>query len=92
MISKRVHPDFKIPSEGVPVFGSSQRRHGISNCNPEDSSCGVNLLPVAVSAAGSKSKQRSAVTLLKVLHPAGDTLYATREGAESQGEVAIETW
>jgi hypothetical protein len=25
-------------------------------------------------------------------HPAGDTLYATREGVESQGAVAIETW
>ncbi len=32
-----------------------------------------------------------AVTWLTVPHPAGDTLYATREGVESQGAVAIET-
>ncbi len=25
-------------------------------------------------------------------HPAGDTLYATREGVESQGAAAFETW
>jgi hypothetical protein len=31
------------------------------------------------------------VTWLTVPHPAGDTLYATREGVESQGAVAIET-
>jgi hypothetical protein len=31
------------------------------------------------------------VTQLAVPHPAGDTLYATREGVESQGAVAIET-
>jgi hypothetical protein len=32
-----------------------------------------------------------AVTWLTVPHPAGDTLYATREGVESQGAAAIET-
>ncbi len=32
-----------------------------------------------------------AVTWLTVLHLSGDTLYATREGVESQGAVAIET-
>jgi hypothetical protein len=32
------------------------------------------------------------VTWLTVPHPAGDTLYATREGVESQGVAAIETW
>ncbi len=32
-----------------------------------------------------------AVTWLTVPHPAGDTLYATREGVESQGVAAIET-
>jgi hypothetical protein len=32
-----------------------------------------------------------AVTWLTAPHPAGDTLYATREGVESQGAVAIET-
>jgi hypothetical protein len=32
-----------------------------------------------------------AVTQLTVPHPAGDTLYAMREGVESQGAVAIET-
>jgi hypothetical protein len=32
-----------------------------------------------------------AVTQLTVPHPAGDTLYATREGVESQGAAAIET-
>jgi hypothetical protein len=32
-----------------------------------------------------------AVTRLTVPHPAGDTLYATREGLESQGGAAIET-
>jgi hypothetical protein len=32
-----------------------------------------------------------AVTWLTVPHPAGDTLYATREGVESQGTAAIET-
>ncbi len=32
------------------------------------------------------------VTWLTVLHPSGDTLYATKEGVESQGAVAIETW
>jgi hypothetical protein len=32
-----------------------------------------------------------AVTWLIVPHPAGDTLYATREGVESQGAAAIET-
>ncbi len=32
-----------------------------------------------------------AVTRLTVPHPAGDTLYATREGVESQGAAAIET-
>ncbi len=31
-----------------------------------------------------------AVTLLTVSHPAGDTLYATREDVESQGVAAIE--
>ncbi len=31
-----------------------------------------------------------AVTRLTVPHPAGDTLYATRQGVESQGEGAIE--
>jgi hypothetical protein len=31
-----------------------------------------------------------AVTRLTVPHPAGDTLYATREGVESQGVVAID--
>jgi hypothetical protein len=31
-----------------------------------------------------------AVTWLTVPHPAGDTLYDTREGVESQGEAAIE--
>ncbi len=31
------------------------------------------------------------VTWLTVPHPAGDTLYATREGVESQGVAAIET-
>jgi hypothetical protein len=31
-----------------------------------------------------------AVTRLTVPHPAGDTLYATREGVESQGVAAIE--
>ncbi len=31
------------------------------------------------------------VTRLTVPHPAGDTLYATREGVESQGAAAIET-
>ncbi len=31
------------------------------------------------------------VTPLPVPHPAGDTLYATREGVESQGGAAIET-
>jgi hypothetical protein len=33
-----------------------------------------------------------AVSWLTVPHPAGDTLYATREGVESQGVAAIETW
>jgi hypothetical protein len=33
-----------------------------------------------------------AVTWLTVPHPAGDTLYATREDEESQGAAAIETW
>jgi hypothetical protein len=33
-----------------------------------------------------------AVTWLTVSRPAGDTLYATREGVESQGVAAIETW
>jgi hypothetical protein len=33
-----------------------------------------------------------AVTWLTVPHPAGDTLYATRQGVESQGVAAIETW
>jgi hypothetical protein len=33
-----------------------------------------------------------AVTWLTVPHPAGDTLYVTREGVESQGALAIETW
>jgi hypothetical protein len=33
----------------------------------------------------------SAVTRLTVPHLAGDTLYAMREGVESQGAVAIET-
>jgi hypothetical protein len=33
-----------------------------------------------------------AVTQLTVPHPAGETLYATREGVESQGPVAIERW
>jgi hypothetical protein len=32
-----------------------------------------------------------AVTRLAVPHPAGDTLYATRDGVESQGAAAIET-
>jgi hypothetical protein len=32
-----------------------------------------------------------AVTRLTVTHPEGDTLYATREGVESQGPAAIET-
>ncbi len=32
-----------------------------------------------------------AVTQLTVPHPAGDTLYAMREGVESQGVVAIKT-
>jgi hypothetical protein len=32
------------------------------------------------------------VTWLTVPHPAGDTLYATREGVESQGAAAIEMW
>ncbi len=32
------------------------------------------------------------VTWLTLPHPAGDKLYATREGAESQGAGAIETW
>jgi hypothetical protein len=32
-----------------------------------------------------------AVTLLTVPHPAGDTLYATREGVQSQGAAAIKT-
>ncbi len=32
-----------------------------------------------------------AVTQLTVPHPASDTLYATREGVESQGAAAIET-
>jgi hypothetical protein len=32
-----------------------------------------------------------AVTWLTVPHPAGDALYATREGVESQGAAAIET-
>jgi hypothetical protein len=34
----------------------------------------------------------SAVEWLTVSHPAGDTLYATREGVESQGAAAINTW
>ncbi len=34
----------------------------------------------------------SAVTWLTVSHQAGDTLYITREGVESQGLAAIETW
>jgi hypothetical protein len=33
-----------------------------------------------------------AVTQFTVPHPAGGTLYATREGVESQGVAAIETW
>jgi hypothetical protein len=33
-----------------------------------------------------------AVTWLTVPHPAGDTLYTTREGVESHWEAAIETW
>jgi hypothetical protein len=36
-------------------------------------------------------KRRGAVTRLTVPHPAGDTLYGTREGVESQGALAIET-
>jgi hypothetical protein len=34
----------------------------------------------------------SAVTRLTVPYPAGDTLYTTREGVESQGAAAIEAW
>jgi hypothetical protein len=37
------------------------------------------------------SNRGGAVTQLKVPHPAGDTLYATREGLELQGVVAIES-
>ncbi len=33
-----------------------------------------------------------AVTWLTVPYPAGDTLYATSKGVESQGVAAIETW
>ncbi len=39
---------------------------------------------------GNKSTKGGAVTWLTVPHPAGDTLYATREGVESQGAAAIE--
>ncbi len=38
----------------------------------------------------SNPNRGGAVTWLTVLHPAGDTLYATREGVESQGAAAIE--
>jgi hypothetical protein len=37
------------------------------------------------------SSRGGAVTWLTVPHPAGDILYATREGVESQGAAAIET-
>jgi hypothetical protein len=50
-------------------------------------------LLLTVSAVGSKNPNRGgAVTRLTVPHPVGDTLYATREGVESQGAAAIETW
>ncbi len=41
---------------------------------------------------GANPTRGSAVTWPTVSHPAGDTLYATREGVESQGVAAIETW
>ncbi len=46
------------PSAVIPVLGSSQRRHSVRNCKMEGSLCKVNPLPLAVSAVGSKSKQR----------------------------------
>jgi hypothetical protein len=72
------------------VLGPSQRGHSVGNCNPEDSACGVNTSPLAVDTMGSKPIRGGAVTWLTVPHPEGDTLYATREGVESQGVPAIE--
>ncbi len=40
---------------------------------------------------GSNPTRGGAVTWLTVPHPAGDTLYVTREGVESQGAAEIET-
>jgi hypothetical protein len=38
----------------VSVLGLSQRGHNVDDCNPDDSPCGVNPLPLAVDTTGSK--------------------------------------
>jgi hypothetical protein len=51
---KKNAPKLRNALGQVSVFGLSQREHSISNCNPEDSPCGVDLLLLAVDMTGSK--------------------------------------
>jgi hypothetical protein len=72
------------------VLGPSQIRHSIGNYNPEDL-CAESICRRWWSIRREANPTRgNAVTWLTVPHPAGDTLYATREGVESQGAAAIE--
>jgi hypothetical protein len=82
----------ECPSEGVPVLGSSVREDTAS----------VTTIQKILHAESIRRLQRSvrqavnpnrggAVPRLTVPHLAGDTLYAMREGVESQGAAAIET-
>ncbi len=78
-------------SAQVSVLGLSQRGHSIGNAiqkilRAESIHCCWRSIGGAANPI-----RGSAVTWLTVPHPAGDTLYTTRKGVESQGAAAIET-